>query len=143
MAKMIRLIVCFCIALLFFSSLSNASSPFASLKKCNTPRKKYGLIFKKNSITLVDHFIDKKITYPMNKNSRTFSEKIKGYYLQKKIKTNLFTYTLYLKETNLRKSLDWSGHLTVSTFLSDRPVSFFFPLSCLNKNHLKNQIFIS
>ena len=104
MAKMIRLIVCFCIALLFFSSLSNASSSFTSLKKCNTPRKKYDLIFKKNSITLVDHFIDKKITYPMNKNSRTFSEKIKGYYLQKKIKTNLFTYTLYLKEANPRRS---------------------------------------
>ena len=141
MAKMVRLKVCYCIALLFFCSPSNASHPLTSLK-CNTPRNKYSLTFKKSSLLLIDHLVDKKINFPVSHKSESHTKKIKGYSFQKKITTDLYTYTLYLKKISL-KNLDWSGHLTVSTFLSYNAVSFFFPLKCLNKNHLKSRIFIS
>ena len=134
MAKTVRSKVCYCIALLFFCFSSNASHPLHSLK-CNTPRKKYSLTFKRNHLILMDHLIEKKISYPIDK-------KLSEYPFQKKIKANLYTYSLYLKTVD-PKSLETSGHLTVSTLFSDRLVSFFFPLSCLNKNHLRSRIFIS
>ena len=134
MAKMVRSKVCYCIALLFFCSSSKASHPLHSLK-CNTPRKKYSLTFKSNSLVLIDHLIEKKISYPID-------ERPYQHPFQKKIKASLYTYSLYLRTID-SKSLESSGYLTVSTLFSDRLVSFFFPLSCLNKNHLRSHIFLS
>ena len=134
MAKMVRLRVCYCIALLFFCSTSNASHPLSPLK-CNTPRKKYGLTFKNNSLVLIDRLIERKMSYPIDK-------KVLAYPFEKKIRTDFYTYTLFLKTID-SEGFELSGHITVSTILNDRLVSFFFPLSCLNKSYLRGRIFIS
>ena len=138
---MLRLKLCYCIALLFFCSPSNASHPLTSLK-CNTPRKKYSLVFERNFVTLIDNIDNKKIGYPIKQNAKASFKKIRKYSFHKKVRTDHLTYAIFLEETN-QKNSDWSGHLTISIVFSDNKIHFFFPLSCLNKKHLKSQIFIS
>lgn len=142
MSRIVRLKAFFCIALFVFCSSSIASRHSTSLKKCDTPRKKYSLVFERNFVTLIDNIANKKIGYPIKQNAKTSFKKIRKYSFHKKARTDHLTYAIFLKETN-QKNSDWSGHLTISIVFSDNKVHFFFPLSCLNKKHLKSQIFIS
>ena len=141
MAKKILSPLYYCIVLSFSCSPSIASLPVEPLK-CHTPRKKYNLVFKKGFVTILDNLTKKKVKRSFSGPLKEFPLIIKTSSYKTKNHFNFYSYKLYLKKINTNDS-SWKGHLTVSTFLKDKTVNFFFPLSCLNNNYLKSMIFIS